>query len=61
MSKATHKVRISLVMDINVSDDYLAQLNRNLLVEVLKHCFKNNTRKIISESMEVIPNPSEGN
>ena len=56
MSKSTNVVRISLVMDVNVSDDYLAQLQKNLLVEVLKHCFKNNTRKIIEEKMEVIKN-----
>lgn len=53
---AKNKVRINLVMDVEVSDDYLKALQNNLLVEVLKHCFKNNTRKIISETMEVLPN-----
>lgn len=61
MSKSTNRVRINLVIDVNVSDDYLAQLKKNLLVEILKHCFKNNTRTIISKSMEVMPNQSEVN
>lgn len=56
MAKSTNTVRISLVMDINVSDDYLAELQKNLLVQILKNCFKNNTRKIIEEKMEVIKN-----
>ena len=53
---AKNKVRINITMDVEVSDDYLEALKKNLLVEVLKHCFKNNTRKIINETMEVLPN-----
>jgi hypothetical protein len=43
-------------MDVEVSDDYLEALQKNLLVEVLKHCFRNHSRKIINETMEVLPN-----
>jgi hypothetical protein len=53
---AKNRVRINITMDVEVSDDYLEALKKNLLVEVLKHCFKNNTRKIINETMEVLPN-----
>jgi hypothetical protein len=49
-------VRVSIVMDMDVSDDYLEKLQDNLRLEVLKHCFKNHTRHLINESMEVIKN-----
>jgi hypothetical protein len=53
---AKNKVRINISMDVEVSDDYLEALQKNLLVEVLKHCFRNHSRKIINETMEVLPN-----
>ena len=49
-------VRVSIVMDIKVSDDYLEKLEKNLLVEVLKHCFRNHSKTVINESMEVVKN-----
>lgn len=53
---AKNTVRVSIVMDIKVSDDYLEKLEKNLLVEVLKHCFKNHSKTLINESMEVVKN-----
>jgi hypothetical protein len=47
-------VRVSIVMDMEVSDDYREKLENNLSLEVLKHCFKNHTRDLINESMEVV-------
>lgn len=51
---AKNKVKIDISMTLEVSDDYLQALEKNLLVEVLKHCFRNHNRNIISEHMEVI-------
>jgi hypothetical protein len=54
--KPKNVVRVSIVMDMDVSDDYLEKLENNLSLEVLKHCFKNHTRLLINESMEVVKN-----
>ena len=51
-----HKVRLNIVLEVDVSDDYLQKLKDNLFLEIVKNCFKNNSRKIISETMEVLEN-----
>ena len=56
MANKKHKVKIDISMTLEVSDDYLQALEKNLLVEVLKHCFRNHNRNIISEQMEVLEN-----
>ena len=53
---AKNKVKIDISMYVEVSDDYLKALQNNLMVEVLKHCFRNHNRKIITETMEVLKN-----
>ncbi len=49
-----HKVRLLIEMDMEVSDEYLAKLKKHLLFEICKHCFKNNSKTIINESIEVL-------
>ena len=49
-----NKVRLNLVIDIEVSNDYLEKIQKNLLFEVCKHCFRNNSKKVISESFEIL-------
>ena len=51
-----HKVRLLIEMDMEVSDEYLKQLQKNLLVEICKHCFRNNIKTIINKSMEILEN-----
>jgi hypothetical protein len=51
-----NKVRLNIVLEVDVSDDYLQKLKDNLFLEIVKNCFKNNSRKIISETMEVLEN-----
>ena len=53
---AKNKVKIDISMYVEVSDDYLKALQNNLMVEVLKHCFRNHNRKLITETMEVLSN-----
>ena len=47
-------VRVSIVIDMEVSNDYREKLQNNSRLEVLKHCFRNHTKTVISESMEVV-------
>jgi hypothetical protein len=54
MANIQYKVRLEMVMDVMVSEDYLKQLQENLHLEILKHCFKNNSRTIIAESINVV-------
>jgi hypothetical protein len=54
MAKSQHKVRLAMIMDVMVSEDYLKQLQDNLHLEILKHCFKNNSRRIIAESITIV-------
>jgi hypothetical protein len=49
-----HLVNITINMNMEVSEDYLQKLQKNLHIEVLKHCFKNHNRHLINESIEVI-------
>lgn len=49
-----NKLRLNLVIDIEVSDDYLEKIKKSLLLEVCKHCFRNNSKKVISESFEIL-------
>lgn len=57
MKKGKKTVRVSIVMDMVVSDEYLEKLQSNTLwLEVMNHCFRNHTRKMVSESIEVINN-----
>lgn len=51
-----HKVRLSIQIDMDVSEEYLKKLQQNLLVEICKHCFKNNTKTIINKSMVKVIN-----
>jgi len=49
-----NKVQLNIVMDVYVSDDYLEKLKNQLFLEILKHCFKNNHKTLISNSMKII-------